>query len=139
MQAEPDMAGARVLVVEDEYLVARDIQRALERAGAEVIGPVARLNEALGLLAGRRDLTAAVLDVKLADGMVFPVADALRRRGVPFVFATGYDAASMPPGYRATLRCDKPCDAQAVLDLLRQQAEGPEPRSASRPDDEPPC
>ena len=116
------MAGARVLVVEDEYFVARDIQRALQRAGAEVVGPVARLNDALGLLADRLDLTAAVLDVKLADSMVFPVADALRRRGVPFIFATGYDPGSMPPGYRHALRCDKPCDPEAVLDLLRRQA-----------------
>lgn len=126
MHPEGDMVGARVLVVEDEYFVARDIQRALERAGAEVVGPVARLNDALGLLADRQDVTAAVLDVKLADSMVFPVADLLRRRGVPFIFATGYDADSMPPGYRYATRCDKPCDAATILDLLRRQAARPE-------------
>src|SRR5262249_477527 len=80
-----------VLVVEDDYLVAMDIVRALERAGAEVIGPAPAVEAALDAL----EQTApdgAILDINLGGEMAFPVADALLARGVPFVFATGYDA-----------------------------------------------
>ena len=81
----------RVLVVEDEALVAMMIQDFLTENGHAVIGPISRASEAL-LAAKEGDFDAAVLDINLGDGMAYPVAEILAKRGVPFVFVTGYEA-----------------------------------------------
>jgi PAS domain S-box-containing protein len=91
------LAGRRVLLVEDELLVAMEMEEALRDLGCEVLGPAATVEEALRLAlaeAGRID--AAVLDVNLAGRPSFPVADLLAGRGVPVVFATGY--GDLPDG-----------------------------------------
>src|SRR3954454_15553547 len=92
------MAGERkrrILVLEDEALIAMDLERIVRRAGCEVLGPVGRAEEALRLAAeGRPD--AAILDVRLRDSDCFTVADALARRRVPFVFVTGSASAALP-------------------------------------------
>ena len=88
-EAVPPLSGCRVLVVEDEYLIASEVKRWLRSAGAEVIGPVSRADLALDLIAERKP-DAAVLDVNLGDGdTVYPVADRLGVLGVPYLFATG--------------------------------------------------
>jgi DNA-binding response OmpR family regulator len=85
----PPLSGCRVLVVEDEYLIASEVKRWLHNAGAEVIGPVPRADLALDLIAQQHP-DAAVLDVNLGDGdTVYPVADKLGILGVPYIFATG--------------------------------------------------
>jgi len=86
-----------VLVVEDEYLIAADLADVLKDAGADVIGPVASVREALELVETFGDrLDGAVLDVNLREERVFPVAEALARRGIPYIFTTGYDSAIIP-------------------------------------------
>ena len=80
--------GARVLVVEDELLIAHDIREGLADAGAVVIGPATSVDKALSL-AEANDLSAAILDVRLDGETVFPVAAALSARSIPFVFHTG--------------------------------------------------
>ncbi len=80
-----------MLVVEDEYVIADDIARTLGWLGAEVVGPVPDRDEALALLSSGKRIDLAVLDINLHVEVVHPVADALQDRGVPFVFATGYD------------------------------------------------
>ena len=106
----------RVLVVEDEYLVAQDLAQELEDLGVEVLGPVARVEDALALLAsGAAQPDAAVLDVNLGGRMAFPVVDVLRGRGVPIVFVTGYDPASLPQAYARVPCCEKPFDAGRCL------------------------
>jgi CheY-like chemotaxis protein len=120
--AYPGVAGKRLLVVEDEYVIASDIASALEDAGAEVIGPAATVKNALELIereAGRLD--GAVLDINLRNERVFPVADALTSRGVPFVLATGYDLGSIPSAYADVPRCEKPVDKVKVIRLLGTQ------------------
>ncbi|WCS24543.1 response regulator [Methylobacterium sp. NMS14P] len=88
-EAVPPLSGCRVLVVEDEYLIASEVKRWLRSAGAEVIGPVPRVELALDLIAETQP-DAAVLDVNLGDGnTVYPVADRLGVLGVPYLFATG--------------------------------------------------
>lgn len=101
----------RVLVVEDDYLMAQDIWHELDGLGLEVIGPVPSVEGALALLASGATLPdAAILDVNLGGAMVFPVAEVLRDRGVPFVFATGYDPWSLPQAYAGVPCFEKPFD-----------------------------
>ena len=99
--------GVRVLVVEDEYLVAVLIQEILETAGCVVSGPIPRLPEALDAV-DHDDYDAAVLDVNLAGERIDPVADALCERNVPFVFVTGYGASALPGEYCERPRVRKP-------------------------------
>ncbi len=88
------VAGKRILVVEDEVIVAMLIEDILTDMGATVVGPAGRVNKALDLL-GAEQVDAALLDVNLAGEMTTPVAEELRRRGIPFAFATGYGDAGL--------------------------------------------
>ncbi len=108
----------RILVVEDEYLMAEELREALEDAGAHVLGPAPTVDAALRLLADGAAPDAAILDVNLGGERSFPVADALAARGVPFVFATGYDAWALPLAYQGAQRCEKPVDMRAVRHAL---------------------
>ena len=125
--AEPvaTLARKRLLLVEDEYLVAADLAYALERAGAEVVGPAGSVADALELVRDEGDrLDGAVLDVNLGGERVFPVADALAERGVPFIFATGYDASIIPSTHADAPRHEKPVDRVRLLrELAAQVAE----------------
>jgi CheY-like chemotaxis protein len=102
------LAGRRVLVVEDEFLLADDTARELEARGAEVIGPAASVADALALIHAHERLDSAVLDVNLRGEWVYPVADLLVQRGVRFVFATGYDRSAIPPRFAEVTHCEKP-------------------------------
>ena len=117
-QPQSPLQGRRVLVVEDDYIMAEDLKAELEGIGAEVIGPVADLAGALDLLASGPLPDAAVLDINLGGEMVFPLADTLRDRGVPFVFATGYDEWSIPEAYAHLPRLEKPLDMRQVAQAL---------------------
>lgn len=108
------LAGRRILLVEDEYMIAVDLADALARLGAEVVGPVPTLERALALATSPAPLDGAVLDVSLHGELVFPVADALLARGVPFVLATGYDEWVVPEAYRDVPRHEKPIDPELL-------------------------
>lgn len=112
------LARRKVLIVEDEYFIADDLVRAFEAQDAQVVGPAASIDDALGLIGETEDLDGAILDVNLQGEMAYPVADALLARGVPFVFATGYDRASVPERYRHITRCEKPVDPCKVARTL---------------------
>jgi CheY-like chemotaxis protein len=115
----PDASSrsARILVVEDEYLLAEALADALTALGAQVIGPVAGLAEALDLAADAA-IDGAVLDINLRGEMVFPLADALAARNVPYVFATGYGHETIPERYQGVPALSKPVDVQALKSLL---------------------
>lgn len=101
------LAGRRILVVEDEYLIAVEVKRWLQAAGAEVIGPVPSVAQALDLIEDD-NLSAALLDINLGDGdRVYPVADRLDAAGVPYLFATG-DVRVSDAAYRDRPRLEKP-------------------------------
>ena len=85
---EPDLQGAHVLVVEDDLLISMELTSALTAAGADVIGPSHTVADALALV-DREDISVAILDVRLGDDTVAPVARGLSRRNIPFVFYTG--------------------------------------------------
>jgi CheY-like chemotaxis protein len=119
------LRGYVVLVVEDDYATAMDLQLSLEDAGATVVGPVGRLDDALGLVWDLFDIDVAVLDINLRGERVYAVADALRERGIPFVFASGHDRASVPEVYAQIPLCGKPMEyellsATLALELTRQ-------------------
>ena len=112
------LTGRRVLIAEDEPLLALDLSLSIEEARGEVVGPVATVAEALALIE-REPVEAAILDVHLADRDIAPVAEALLARGVAVLFHT----ASAVPGeiarkFGAVPVCPKPMPPQAVLDTL---------------------
>jgi CheY-like chemotaxis protein len=110
---------ARVLIIEDEMLVAMLLEDLLSELGYEPAGPVGRLEEALAAARGEA-VDAALLDVNLNGKATYAVADILSERGIPFVFATGYGAGGIPERYRSCPILTKPfrCD-----DLARVLAE----------------
>lgn len=97
----------RILIVEDEMLVAMNIEDMLLDLGHEVAGIASRLAPALSL-AGEASIDAAMLDVNLAGETSFPVADLLAARGIPFVFATGYGLQGIEERYRDRPLLQKP-------------------------------
>lgn len=99
--------GLRVLVVEDEMLVSMLVEDMLMDFGCTVVGPAPDLEEAMAL-AKTADIDAALLDVNLAGKPIFPVADALKARGVPFAFASGYGQAGLAEGHRDAPVLQKP-------------------------------
>lgn len=84
------LMARRILIVEDEAMLALDLEFAFEDAGAQVVGPAVSLDQAMALVSGVADIDAAVLDVDIAGQPVLPVAQALSAAGVPFVFHTGH-------------------------------------------------
>lgn len=120
MTLPAQLAGLRVLVVEDEMMVSMLIEDMLGDLGCQVVGPAARLDEAL-TLAETADLDCAVLDVNLGGESTFPVADLLREKGAPFAFATGYGDAGLREIDRASPVLQKPfreIDLRRVLETL---------------------
>ena len=119
------LANRRILVVEDEYLIAMDVKRWLIAAGATVVGPVPSADQALSLIAEER-LTAAVLDVNVGLGdTAYPVAAVLEDLGVPYVFATGDVKLSDTEGFRHRPLLTKPyleavklCDASIKIESI---------------------
>ncbi len=115
----------RILIVEDNYLVAQVLIDMLEYTGAVVLGPVGDLDEALALAKdGSSNIDCAVLDVDLHGRASYPIADALTERGVHFVFTTGYDASALDKKYRDHPRCSKPFEERAILAALAQCVRG---------------
>ena len=108
----------RVLVVEDELMIAMLFESILDASSeCTVIGPFARVKHALEA-ARNEPLDAALLDIHLAGEPVFPVADLLAERGVPFAFVTGYNKDVLPPPYRDRPLLQKPFRGQTVLAML---------------------
>ena len=110
-------AGRRVLVVEDEALVAMLLETILEDMGCMAVGPAATVDEGLRMAADEA-VDAALLDVNVAGRQVFPVAQALKDRGVPFVFSTGYGEGGLPDEWRGQPTLQKPFTEAAVRDAL---------------------
>jgi PAS domain S-box-containing protein len=111
--------GKRILVIEDEPLVAMDMSATLSDAGFEVLGPVALVNEALRLIA-TADFHAVLLDANLGGKPVDAVAAALTRRNIPFAFVTGYGRESLPRAFAAASMLAKPFAERDLLNTTRR-------------------
>lgn len=113
------LRGYRILIVEDEYFIANDLESGLRMEGAEVLGPVPLESEASRIVA-REAFDAAVLDVKLPDATAYSIADRLTERNIPFVFATGYGREAIPHRFHSVPRWEKPYDLpNAISDICR--------------------
>ena len=126
MPAQSVLNGKRCLVLDDEFLIALDIQQMLERAGATEVICVASAAEALDLLRSDPTFDIAVLDVKLSDpeGTSLGVAEALAGKGLPFVFLTGMRVDDVhAKRFPKAPVIEKPYDAIALLDAVRRALE----------------
>ncbi len=112
--------GLRVLVVEDEMLVSMLVEDMLMEFGCDIVGPAPDLDQAMAL-ADTAELDAAILDVNVGGRQIFPVADRLKDRGIPFAFASGYGEAGLIEAHRGTPVLQKPFrqgDLERVLKEL---------------------
>lgn len=110
----------RVLLVEDEHIVASALSRGLRMCGAEVIGPAATVENALALIASTPSINGALVDINLRGIEAYDVVDSLIARNVPTVLATGYEISVVPNRYRDLIVLQKPfdpADAMAALGL----------------------
>jgi CheY-like chemotaxis protein len=118
------LAGKRILVVEDEPLVALDILAALEGAGADVVGSAGTAKEALGIIESA-SLDAALLDANLRGHPVDGIAAALAARNVPFLFVTGYGPESLPQAFAKTAMLPKPFGQQQLIAAVSSLVHAP--------------
>ncbi|WP_343039311.1 response regulator [Microvirga makkahensis] len=105
--SDGDLNGLRILVVEDEAAISLLLEDMLLDFGCEVIGPAARLSAALDAVA-REQVDLAILDVNVAGEPIYPVAEALAQRSIPFVFSTGYGSAGIRDSFRDRPVLQKP-------------------------------
>lgn len=111
------LRSKHILIVEDSEFVTGPTRRALEAGGAFIIGPVLSVDKALELVDQVR-IDAAILDINLDSEKVYPLADLLGDRGIPFVFAARYQTHSMPGRYRGFTLCEKPAELAVVAVAL---------------------
>jgi CheY-like chemotaxis protein len=104
----------RVLLAEDNYLLALDLSTELESLGAEVLGPIADLDTALGLVMSERQIDAAVIDINLNGEFAYHLVDELVRRDIPVVFSTGCDRDAVPYRLRHIRFYSKPLPSVEV-------------------------
>jgi DNA-binding response OmpR family regulator len=112
------LKGGRILVVEDEFIIALESQESLQDMGCVVVGPASKLEEALRL-ARDETLDAAILDVTIRGGQVFPVAEQLLARQIPFALASGYGGWALPESLRDQPRLTKPFTPQELEERVR--------------------
>jgi CheY-like chemotaxis protein len=106
--ASSPLRDRRILVVEDEYLIAMTLSEHLEEVGSIVVGPVSSVEKAIKAIESNQQIDAAVVDVNLGGAMAFPVADALLARNIPFIFTSGYEGDALRERYPQIKNCLKP-------------------------------
>ncbi|HEY0681349.1 MAG TPA: response regulator [Steroidobacter sp.] len=114
MDDKVTLGGMRVLVVEDDYFIAAEICNTLRAHGAEVVGPSPDVEHGLRLAKSER-IDCAVLDINLQGTLAFNLANELRERGTPAIFATGYDGSVLPGEFSGSVRLEKPVNLNALL------------------------
>jgi ActR/RegA family two-component response regulator len=116
----PNLRGAQVLIVEDEYFIAADLARAVDTAGGKPVGPAGSVEQARALL-GTQAVNAVVLDLNLHGDMAFRLVDELRERGVACVILSGYSPESLPDSVRDVPSLEKPIDYDKVVNAVQSQ------------------
>ena len=121
--ANEALSGLRVLVVEDEVAISLLLEDMLLDLGCEVVGPAGRLSAATAL-AEQEEIDLAILDVNVAGEPVYPLVDALAKKGVPFVFSTGYGSSGIQERYRNRPVLQKPFGQNDLARLLTSARAG---------------
>ncbi|MEA2984912.1 MAG: hypothetical protein QOD94_1166 [Alphaproteobacteria bacterium] len=116
---QPNVSGLRVLVVEDEVLVAMALEDTLEELGCEVVGIASRIDAAKHAVHAR-EFDCAILDVNVHGEAVYPVAEKLDEKHVPFIFLTGYDSAEIRQAFRDRPILRKPLEPWALRKALAE-------------------
>ncbi|MDG2571032.1 response regulator [Vibrio parahaemolyticus] len=114
-----DAPGRRILLVEDEGMIAMLVEDMLDDLGHELIRVATRLEDAVAA-AGNEAIDLAILDLNLGGVLTYPAADVLAERGIPFIFATGYGSSGLKDGYTARPTLQKPLDTEALGQAIRQ-------------------
>jgi len=118
LNAASFLNGKTILLVEDEFLLALQLEELLQSRGGMVLGPFRTLDDAMQA-ARREEFDFAILDVNLNGTMVYPLADDLLARSVPFLLLSGYSLSNLPERFRAVTRLNKPCDPELLIATLR--------------------
>jgi CheY-like chemotaxis protein len=116
--ARPSLRDRRILIVEDEYLVAMSLAEALQDAGSFVLGPVPSVDKAIAKIESEPHIDGAVVDVNLGGVLAYPVADLLIARKIPFVFTSGYEDNLLRDRYSQVKNCAKPYLFAAMEEAL---------------------
>jgi DNA-binding response OmpR family regulator len=116
-----ELVGLRLLIVEDDYLVAADMCSSLQRRGATILGPVPNARRGRELAQHQRP-DAALLDINLNGQLAFELAHELQEAGIPTIFTTGYDAEFLPQTLRNSPCLQKPVNLNALVHLLRDNS-----------------
>ena len=124
MVLQPNAEGRRVLVVEDEMIIVLMIEEALLGLGAVIVGPVAGPEAALRL-ATEASIDAAILDINIKGGNSYAVADMLAKRGIPFVFCSGYSEWAVEERHRGRPRLTKPYNTKDLEERVLQLLDWP--------------
>lgn len=103
-----DLQDRRILIVEDEYLIAMNLKENLELAGCVVVGPVPSVENAVEVIELEPHIDAGVVDVNLGGKLAYPVADCLQARNIPFIFTSGYEIGLLRTRYPKVANCGKP-------------------------------
>jgi CheY-like chemotaxis protein len=116
---DTDKRTLRILIVEDEFLLACALEEDLRLLGHTIVGPFSDLRRATEG-ARHQEFDLAVLDINLKGEMVYPLADELRARQIPILLLSGYGAAHLPERFRATPRVSKPHDRQRLMQEIER-------------------
>ena len=126
--SQKSLKGLRILLVEDEAMIAMLVEDMLLDSGASVIGPAGGVKDALAAISSNEAIDGALLDVNLGGEQSFEVADALTGRGIPFIFVTGYGGAGVRERYPDAQTLQKPfvtSDLEEALATLAESARSP--------------
>lgn len=111
-----------ILLVEDEFLIALDVQMRLQEAGYKVLDPVANVEDAMSTLDNAK-VCAAILDMNISGSTSFPIAERLKAEGKPFIFLSGNDAYQLQESYSDRIVLTKPIDYEQLIFRVREICE----------------
>jgi CheY-like chemotaxis protein len=109
---------ARILLVEDHWLLAMDLAKQLEDFGYEIVGPAPCIEKAMSLIR-HEFIDAGLLDINLENSSCYPAAVALMQRGIPFAFITSQSSVDLRPDFQKHLLVSKPVSSTALLEVVR--------------------
>jgi CheY-like chemotaxis protein len=121
---QTSLSGYRILVIEDEYFLAEDICTMLKELGADILGPVGDVGDAIGIVNSGQIIDGAVVDINLRNESIYPVAERLVARSIPFVFTSGYDKSAIQPRFKDIELFEKPINAPAMAQSLGRLIDG---------------